>query len=128
MDIFKLLIAVTALAVLYLAVRGFNERFAVFVSLSVGVFVLFFTVSAMEPVFSFIKTLADKTGIDNQYFKIIIKCLALCYLCEFSSGICRDIGQSGWSDKMELACRCSLLVLAIPLFEEFLDVVTTLLG
>ena len=127
MDIAKLLISAAGLAVLYLAVRSINERFAVLVSLAVGILILFAIIVALKPIFVFVQELASGTGIDNRYFKTVIKCLAMCYLCEFSAGICRDIGQGGWGEKLELACRCSLLVLAIPLFEEFLDVVVNLL-
>ncbi len=112
---------------LYLIVRNFNERYAVYVSLSGAVVLLFFVCTELSSVFSFINRLGSQVEINNAYFSAVLKGLAVCYLGEFTVSICKDCGQAGWGDKVELACRCTLLVLAIPLFEDFLDVITRLM-
>jgi stage III sporulation protein AD len=65
--------------------------------------------------------------ISGGDFEVVIKGLAVCYLGETTISFCKDCGQPGWGDKVELACRCTLLVLAIPLCKEFLDVILGLL-
>lgn len=127
MNIYQLLIAVTACLLVYLILKGVNERFAVYVSIGGAILILFYVVSKLTTVFSFIQHLADSAGVKNQYFEVVIKGLTVCYLGEFTVSSCKDCGQNGWGDKVELACRCTLLVLAIPLFEDFLEVILGLL-
>ena len=127
MTIYGLLAGMMACLLLYLIVRSFNERFAVFVTVGGTLMVLFFVCSKLTSVFSFAKELSEQIGVESKYFKVILKGLGICYLSEFSVGLCKDCGQGGWADKIEMACRCALLVLAIPLFEDFLKVVLSLL-
>ena len=127
MSIFQLLSAVIACLLIYLVLKTINERFAFFVSVGGAVLIVFYVTSKMASVFTFIQHLADQAEIDNQYFKTLVKGLSVCYLGEFTASACKDCGQTGWCDKVEVACRCTLLVLAIPLFEEFLRVIVGLL-
>lgn len=127
MSIYQLLAAVVGCLMLYLLLKGFNERFAVFASIAGAVLILFYVCTKLTSVFTFINHLAESAGIHSGYFEVVLKGLTVCYLGEFTVSTCKDCGQSGWSDKVELACRCTLLVLAIPLFEDFLDVIMGLL-
>lgn len=127
MSIFQLLASVVACLLAYILLRSFNERFAFFVSIAGAIMIAFYVATKMVSVFAFVHHLADQIGINNRYFKTLIKGLSVCYLGEFTASACKDCGQNGWCDKVELACRCTLLVLAIPLFEEFLRIIVGLL-
>ena len=127
MNIYQLLAAVIACLLAYLVLKNFNEKFSVFASAAGAVLILYYVCTKLSSVFTFIQHLSESAGINNDYFNVVLKGLAVCYLGEFTVSTCKDCGQSGWGDKVELACRCTLLVLAIPLFEDFLDVVVGLL-
>ena len=127
MNIYHLLAAVAASLLVYLLVRGINERFAVYLSLAGSVLILLFICTGLSSVFGFIRHLAESAGVKNEYFEVVLKGLSICYFGEFIIGLCRDCGQSGWGEKVEIACRCTLLVLAIPLFEDFLKIIIGLL-
>ncbi len=127
MTIFQLLAAVIAGLLLYLLLKGFNERFAVFASVAGAIMILFYVSTKLTSVFTFVEHLAEHAGVHNDYFKVVLKGLTVCYLGEFTASACKDCGQSGWCDKVELACRSTLLVLSIPLFEDFLHVILGLL-
>ncbi len=127
MSIYQLFAAVGAILAIYLILKSFNERFAVYVSLAGAVVLMLYICMKLSAVFSFVRHLAESISISNEYFGVILKGLAICYLGEFTVSTCKDCGQGGWGDKVELACRCTLLVLAIPLFEDFLDIIVRML-
>lgn len=127
MNIYQFLACVVACLVLYLFLKGINERFAVFITVAGAVLILVYVLTKLSSVFSFIQHLANSAGINNSYFEVVIKGLAVCYLGEFTVSSCKSCGQNGWGEKVELACRCTLLVLAIPLFEDFLEIILGLL-
>ena len=127
MNIYQLLTAIIGCLLIYLFLKQVNERYAVFVSVAGGTVILLFVCTKLSSVFSFIEHLAESAGVNNQYFEVVLKGLTVCYLGEFTVSSCKDCGQSGWGEKVEIACRCTLLVLAIPLFEDFLQIILGLL-
>ena len=127
MNIYQLLTAIIGCLLIYLFLKQVNERYAVFVSVAGGAVILLFVCTKLSSVFSFIEHLAESAGVNNQYFEVVLKGLTVCYLGEFTVSSCKDCGQSGWGEKVEIACRCTLLVLAIPLFEDFLQIILGLL-
>ncbi len=127
MNIYQLLTAIIGCLLIYLFLKQVNERYAVFVSVAGGAVILLFVCTKLSSVFTFIEHLAESAGVNNQYFEVVLKGLTVCYLGEFTVSSCKDCGQSGWGEKVEIACRCTLLVLAIPLFEDFLQIILGLL-
>lgn len=127
MSIYQLLGGVIAGLIVFLLLKTVNERFAVLVAVAGVVLILGYVLTKLTSVFVFIDHLANSAGINNQYFEAVIKGLAVCYLGEFTISSCKSCGQNGWGDAVEVACRCTLLVLAIPLFEDFLEVILGLL-
>ena len=127
MNIYQLLGMVIACLIIYLLLKNLNERFAIFVTVAGCIVVLVFVLTKLSSVFVFIRHLAANAGIQNDYFEAVIKGLAICYLGEFTVNFCKSCGQTGWGEAVELACRCTLLVLAIPLFEDFLEIIVGLL-
>ena len=119
--------AMVVALILFLILRSVNERYTVFITLGGSLLLLFFICSKLSAIFLYLRELGDRVGVENNYFNIIMKCLGICYVTEFTGGFCKDCGQNGWAEKMELACRCVILVLAIPLFEDFLNVIMKLL-
>ena len=127
MDIYQLLGGVIAALIVFLLIRNINERYSVFVAVGSVLLVLVYVLTKLSSVFTFINHLAKNAGVNNRYFEAVIKGVAVCYLGEFTVSSCKSCGQNGWGDAVEMACRCTLLVLAIPLFEEFLNVLMGLL-
>ncbi len=127
MSIYQLLGGVIAGLILFLLLRTVNERFGVFVVMAGVVMILVYVLTKLSSVVSFIDHLAESAGVNNRYFEAVIKGLAVCYLGEFTISSCKSCGQNGWGDAVEVACRCTLLVLAIPLFEDFLNILLGLL-
>lgn len=127
MSFYDLLIAMMVALILFLILRSVNERYSIFITLAGSLFLLFFICSKLSAIILYLQELVERVGVKNNYFNIILKCLGICYVTEFTVGFCRDCGQGGWAEKIELACRCVILVLAIPLFEDFLNVIMKLL-
>ena len=69
MTIYSLLTAIMVCLLLYLIVRSFNERFAVFVTIGGTLMVLFFVCSKLSSVFTFANELSERIGVESKYFK-----------------------------------------------------------
>ena len=71
---------------------------------------------------------ASESGLGPLYFGIILKVLAVSYIADFAAALCRDAGEELMASRVEMAGRVLILVSALPIVREVLDVIRTLLG
>lgn len=114
-------------AAVCLLLRQYRPELALPVSLAAGALLLWMSVTALEPVLETVRSLMTKGGIRENYVKIMVKTLGICYLTRLAADSCTDAGQAALAGKVELAGRVCLLVLALPLFESLLETATRLL-
>ncbi len=127
MNIYQLCAGVVASLLIYLVVKSTQDKFASVILIAGGLLILLFIVEKIPPLIKFAYQLATYAEVNEIYFRTVLKAIAICYLSEITSGICKDFGAVTWADKIVLACRCSMLIVALPLFEEFLALVTRFL-
>ena len=81
----------------------------------------------ISQLFSTIKSLFNTSGIDNTYIKILIKSLGVVYLTQFTIDYCRDCGENAIATQVMLAGKVALVIISLPLFNAFIDMVKGLL-
>jgi stage III sporulation protein AD len=95
---------------------------------SAGVLVMltliFEKTSAIREVFTNITT---TTKMDNKLLKLLLKMIAIGYLTELSAGILVDFGSSSLADKVILAGKLTILLLALPVLNTLLSIFTSFL-
>lgn len=75
-------------------------------------------IAAIVPAVKRICSLYSDTGISDNYIKILLKSLGICFLTQLASDICRDSGENALATQTEAAGKAALLVMAIPLLEQ----------
>lgn len=121
------ILAVTG-AVLILTLKQTSPQFALLLTLAVGVTILITIISFLPTVIDKITLLTLETGVNTNYTGTLLKSLGICFICQFSSDICKDAGQNALSSKVELAGKIMILILALPLIDEVLSTATSLLS
>lgn len=81
----------------------------------------------LQPVVSFLHTLQDKTGIDENLFQILLKSVGIALLGETASLICTDAGNSSLGKIAQVLSSAAILWLSLPLLEELLSVIDEVL-
>ncbi|MBO5912225.1 MAG: hypothetical protein J6Q76_02000 [Clostridia bacterium] len=107
-------------AVAVITVRRFAPEYAMLVSLVAGSVVLIALIVTSSGLFTRIEEIFVASGLDIGIFKIVLKCLGLCYITNFAVDVCRDFGQTSLGSKVELAGKISVTVLTLPLVEDIL--------
>ena len=121
------ILAVTG-AVLILTLKQTSPQFALLLTLAVGVTILITIISFLPTVIDKITLLTSETGVNTNYTGTLLTSLGICFICQFSSDICKDAGQNALSSKVELAGKIMILILALPLIDEVLSTATSLLS
>ena len=112
---------------IYLLFKDKRSDLALLISLVAGTLILIFTIGEIQNIVLFLKSIANKAGIDIIYIGIIMKILAIAYLASFASEICKDAGASTIGSKVEFAGKIMILSLAIPILMAVLDSILKIL-
>ncbi len=75
-----------------------------------------------------IKEIFDQSGMSESYIVLLMKCVGLCFLTEFTCDTCKDAGQAALSSVVLFGGRISVLITALPLFSQLINTVTELSG
>jgi len=123
MDILKVIgVAIlTTFAVLIL--KPTRPEVAAIVSIAGGIIVLLMFADAMMGVIANMSSVVNSTGINSKVFSAILKIIGIGYLTEFAAGICSDAGNNSMAQKVILAGKVIILVLALPIINHLVELV-----
>ena len=79
------------------------------------------------PVFETVSSLYQKLSLQKEG-SFLLKAVAVGYVSRIGSDVCRDLGADSVAAKVELCGRAELLLLAMPLFAEVLEIAYSLLS
>ena len=107
-------------------VRHTESRFAPLAAAGAGIIMAVYAASRLAPVLDFARELTDRGGM-SRYFSLMIKSLGVALVCQLSGEICRDMGESSVSSKIELAGKAAILALSLPVLKRIFDFIKELI-
>ena len=113
---------------LILILKQYRPEFAFGALLACGILILFYILSYFKETSEYINEIISVSGIGYEKFSILFRCIGITVLSEIASEICSDCGQSSVSSKIILAGKAIVLMNAIPLYSEIIDVIKNLLN
>jgi stage III sporulation protein AD len=113
---------------LCLILRQNKPEFAAAAGIAGTIIILFSVVQNLGTVIGSITEIAGKTGIKTELLSAILKIVGIGYLCEFASSICKDAGANSICEAVTLGGKIIILVLAIPIIEALINVVTGIIS
>ncbi|MDK2855774.1 MAG: stage sporulation protein [Bacillota bacterium] len=119
------IVSVIGMAVLatFLALLIKREHPAIAFILAVGaaILILLFALGRLSSLLDVFRQLAERTGINLQYFNLLLKIIGIAYLAEFGAQFCRDAGQETIAGAVELAGKAIILLLSVPILIAVFD-------
>jgi stage III sporulation protein AD len=127
MEIFKLVGFSIFAVFLILIVKETRKDIALALSIFAGIALIVFSLTKLEVIISLLNDLVSKSGINKEFFEIILKVTAIAYIIEFGKNICIDAGQTAIATKLEMAGKVIITVLSIPLITSLLNSLNSIL-
>ncbi|MBQ8202671.1 MAG: stage III sporulation protein AD [Clostridia bacterium] len=101
--------------------KGYRPEFSFLTSVCACVTALLLIVNALAPFIDYLDGILKRGNVDAGYFTVVLKALAISYIASFAADTCRDYGQSALALKAELAGKCAIFALSIPLMKSVLE-------
>ena len=107
--------------------KQYKPEYAFGISVAAGaIFLLFIAVRAGE-IIDEINAFASVSGINSENYGIVLRCLGVCLVTNAAAETCKDCGQSSIASKRVIAGKALVLIIALPLFSELMNVIKAIL-
>lgn len=126
------IISICALAiigtVLTITLKRHNHELSILISIGSAVIILLCVLEYVLNSIDSISTIFAQANISTQYVVILLKVLGICFLTEFTCDCTKESGLLALSGNIALAGKILVLITAMPMFMEVLDIVVKLTG
>lgn len=128
MEILKIA-AIALTGVLLAAVmKNVNKEITIYIILATVIILFLSIIDKLWEAFRFLEGIYDKVTYGREFFPVIIKILAVAYITDFTSQLCRDSGEGAIGSKVELAGKVIIFYLALPILAAILELISSLLA
>lgn len=115
----------TALAVL---LKQYRPELAFALPILCSALILLIIAPYLKELLAMLSNIAEKTGIEGTYVKIIIKIIGVAYICQFSAELCKDAGESSVAAKIEFAGKIMIITLSMPIIYKLLEIINRIIN
>ncbi len=114
--------------VLALTVKQYRPELAIAVPVLSAAAILLLCGPYLSSVLTMFQNIAEESGIDTAYVKIVIKIIGVAYICQFASDICKDAGESSIAGKIELGGKVVIITLSMPIIYGLLELTSKIIS
>lgn len=127
MDIVKVVAVGLITVVATIIVKQVKPEIAVLITLAGSIIMLIMAINLLQGIFGNFMGIFNKTGVSSSLFVPIFKIIGIGYLCEFGANLCVDGGCNSIADKILFCGKLAILIIALPIINNVIDVVLELL-
>ena len=127
-QIFQLVGVAFVTAVAAILVKSTKPELAFVVTIAGSIILLLFALEIFRGSMDIFAEIAEATGLSATIVRTLLKMVGIGYIVEFSAGVLHDFGQDSLADKLIFCGKIVILVLAVPILESVLGLVSDLLG
>jgi stage III sporulation protein AD len=121
-DVIAKVVGLAVLATVVLAVlRRERPEWGVLVGVAAGTVLLLAVLKPLAQVVVDLLRLAALGRVQSQYLALILKVLGVAYLASLAAQVARDAGEGMVAERVELAGKVVILLMAVPLLSAILD-------
>ncbi len=120
MDLIKIIGAAFLTATCSAILKSTKPELSFVVVITGIIIILLFILDMVKGSFTVLSEIAAMTGLENGVIKILIKIVGVGYLTEFSAGVLNDFNAGSVADKVSLAGKITVMVMALPIISGLL--------
>ena len=119
--LFKILAVCLVTTVLVCVVAKRGSEYGLLISVAAGVVIALVLLKNIASPIIAIREKLTEYGVEIEYFKVALKAVGIGYITSFIADACRDCGQTSLALKAELAGKCAIFMLSVPLIISVLE-------
>lgn len=127
MDIIKIIGIGLISLVIIIILKQYKPEFVIYVSIIAGILILLLVMDKLSGIINLLLDLSNKSGLNSEFLKILLKITGIAFLTEFAVSLCKDSGESSIASKIDLGGKVIIISLSIPILSSLLETVIKIL-
>ena len=107
----------------YVVIKGIKQEYSFFIIVVLALLFLGWMVEIFVEMEARISEIFLDLEMNKSFYKILFKIMGITYLCEFSSGICKDAGVTSIATQIEILGKMLVLLSGIPIIISVIEVI-----
>lgn len=103
--------------------KSYKQEFSIFIVIALSLVFLTWMLNALQEFQNQFNTIISELEQNKSFYKILFKIVGISYICEFTSGICKDAGYSSVAAQVEIMGKMLVFLSGVPVL---LSVVETI--
>lgn len=125
MEILKIAAVILISSVFVSALSSSDKSFSVILTLSASALILFYILSEVSLFIEQFKMLSAR--FLNNDFSVLLKVMGISVITQFVADIASDSGNKALANQMILTGKVSVMILAMPVFVQIMNIIGKLL-
>lgn len=113
--------------VVAIILKQYRPEFAIYVSMVAGILILVLIMEKFTGIINLLKSISDKTYINQQFLGILLKITGIAIITEFAVSICSDAGEKAIASKIEIGSKVIIIAMSIPIISSLLELIMQIL-
>lgn len=114
-------------AILSLTIKQEKPQLSILISITAGIIIFFIIAEKLPYIVAVLNNIANKTQVDTIFLSTLLKIIGIAYITEFSSQICKDMGENTIAAKIELGGKVIIMVLGLPIVTALTETIFQIL-
>jgi len=127
LDIVKIIGIGLISLIIIIILKQYKPEFAIYVSLLAGILIISLVIGRISGIIDILKSLANKTTINNEFLILLIKITGIAILTEYTVSICKDTGESAIASKVDFGGKIVIMSMSIPIISSLLETIIKVL-
>lgn len=108
------------------ALENENKQVKTVLVLVISAILMLSSIGFVSQAIQTVNSLFSAAKINDMYLRIIFKCLGVTYITQFAADYCKDCGETAIASQVVLAGKISVLVISLPVFKAFAEIIKSL--
>lgn len=121
MTIFQISAFALVSVLFIITLKDEKPEIAILLSVTAGIGIFVFISSYLKSILIILIEISNEVDLDLSLISVMFKIIAIAYISEFASQICKDAGISSLALKVELAGKILILFTSAPIILSLLE-------
>lgn len=119
-DSFKICAIGIVFAIVCVLIKNYRGEFLIPIRLASVILIFGVVAVLISPIVKFLRDIMGQT-IPLEYMELILKALAIAYMTQISSEMCRECGENSIAFGIETVGKIEIVVLSLPLINNIIS-------
>lgn len=104
-----------------------KPEYGMYIGFAISILIFCYGLQQAQAVLQQLDLLKGFLGDSQKYLSVLLRVIGITYICEFSSGICKDAGYGAVAEQIEILGKLSVMFAGIPILFAVIEQIQGLL-